>query len=177
MPRMAKSSNLCWSLFYDNDSTFPNAEEDRVAVMSYSNLFNNLISPTHLVWASQVALVVKNSPADAGDIRDVGMIPGLGRSPGEGHGNLPQYSFMENPKDRGASWATVHRVAKSQTQLKQLSTICFSPDHSLLLHTSFPTTSWFWWKNPCPHRTLFPNQGMDTWHKFIQSESFPRFFS
>ena len=101
MPRMAKSSNLCWSLFYDNDSTFPNAEEDRVAVMSYSNLFNNLISPTHLVWASQVALVVKNSPADAGDIRDVGMIPGLGRSPGEGHGNLPQYSFMENPKDRG----------------------------------------------------------------------------
>ena len=86
--------------------------------MSYSNLFNNLISPTHLVWASQAALVVKNSPADAGDIRDVGMIPGLGRSPGEGHGNLPQYSFMENPKDRGASWATVPRVAKSQTQLK-----------------------------------------------------------
>ena len=121
MPRMAKSSNLCWSLFYDNDSTFPNAEEDRVAVMSYSNLFNNLISPTHLVWASQVALVVKNPPADAGDIREVGMIPGLGRSPGEGHGNLPQYSFMENPKDRGASWATVHRVAKSQTQLKWLS--------------------------------------------------------
>ena len=73
MPRMAKSSNLCWCLFYDNDSTLPNAEEDGVAVMIYSNLINNLVSPTHLVWASQVALVVKNPPANAGDIRDVGV--------------------------------------------------------------------------------------------------------
>ena len=68
--------------------------------------------------ASWVALVVKNPPANAGDIRDVGSIPGSGRSPGGGHGNPLQYSCLENPLDRGAWWATVHRVAKSWTQLK-----------------------------------------------------------
>ena len=51
--------------------------------------------------ASQVALVVKNPPANAGDLRDVGSVPGLGRSPGGGHGNPLQYSCLENPKDRG----------------------------------------------------------------------------
>ena len=65
--------------------------------------------------ASQVALVVKNPLASAGDIRDVGLIPGLGRSPGEGTGNPLQYSCLENPKDRGAWMTIVHRVAKSQT--------------------------------------------------------------
>ena len=65
------------------------------------------------VWASQAALVVKNLPACAGDIRDVGSIPGLGRFPGGGHGNLLQYSCLENPMDREAWWATVHRVIKS----------------------------------------------------------------
>ena len=49
--------------------------------------------------------VMKNHPANAGDIRDVGEIPGLGRSPGGGHGNPLQYSFLENPMDRGAWWA------------------------------------------------------------------------
>ena len=63
--------------------------------------------------ASQVALVVKNPPADAGDIRDMGLIPGLGRSPGGGHGNPLQYFFLENLMDRGAWRATVHRVAQS----------------------------------------------------------------
>ena len=52
--------------------------------------------------ASQVALVVKNQPANAGDVRDTGLIPGLGRSPGEGYSNLLQYSCLENPMDRGA---------------------------------------------------------------------------
>ena len=65
------------------------------------------------IWASQVALVVKNPPASAGDLRDVGSIPGLGRSPGGGHGNPLQYSYLENPLDRGAWWATVHRITKS----------------------------------------------------------------
>ena len=74
------------------------------------------------IGASQVALVVKNQPASAGDIRDVGSIPGLGRSPGAGHGNPLQYSCLENPMDRGAWRATVHRVAKSRTRLKRLST-------------------------------------------------------
>ena len=57
--------------------------------------------------ASLVAQMVKNLPANAGDIRDEGLIPGLGRSPGEGHGNPLQYSCLENPMDRGAWWANV----------------------------------------------------------------------
>ena len=73
-------------------------------------------------WASWVALLVKNPPANAGDLRDMGLIPGSGRSPGEGNGNPPQYSCLENTMDRGAWWARVHGVAKSQTRLKRLST-------------------------------------------------------
>ena len=59
--------------------------------------------------------VVKNRPASAGDIADVGLIPQSGRSPGEGNGNPPQYSCLENIMDRGDLWATVHGVAKSCT--------------------------------------------------------------
>ena len=66
-------------------------------------------------WASQVVLVVKNLPANAGDIRDVDLIPGSGRSPGVGHGNPPQYSCLQNSMNRGAWQAMVHGVAKSQT--------------------------------------------------------------
>ena len=65
--------------------------------------------------ASQVSLVVWNLPANAGDIRELGSIAGSRRYPGEGHGNPLQYACPENPKDRGAWRAMVHRVAKSQT--------------------------------------------------------------
>ena len=58
-----------------------------------------------------MALVVKNLSVNAGNIRDVDLISGLGRSPGEGNGNPLQYSCLENPMDRGAWWATVHGVA------------------------------------------------------------------
>ena len=61
--------------------------------------------------------VVKNLPANAGDARDVGLIPGSRRSPGEGNGNPLQYSCLGNCMDRGAWWATVHRVAHSWTRL------------------------------------------------------------
>ena len=71
-----------------------------------------------LLGASQVALVVKNLPAKAGDRRNAGLIPGSGRYPGERHGNPLQYSCLGNPMDRGAWQATVHGVAKSQTRLK-----------------------------------------------------------
>ena len=60
-----------------------------------------------------MALAVKNPPVYAGDERDVGLIPGSGRSPGGGHGNPLQYSGLENPKDRRAWWATIHGVTKS----------------------------------------------------------------
>ena len=68
-----------------------------------------------------MALLIKNLPANAGDIRDTGLIPGLGRSPGVRHGNLLQYSCLKNPMDNGAWQATLHSVAKSQKWLKQLS--------------------------------------------------------
>ena len=90
--------------------------------------------------------VVKKIPANTGDIRDMGLIPGLERFPGGGHGNPLQYSCLENPMDRGAWWATVHGVAKSKTRLKRLSThiivlkdcfmekridVCFPPEGGL----------------------------------------------
>ena len=74
-----------------------------------------------VLGASQVALEVKNLPAKSGDRRNVGLIPGSGRSPGERHGNPLQYSCLENPRDRGAWWAAVYGVEQSRTQLKQLS--------------------------------------------------------
>ena len=77
-----------------------------------------------VIRGSQVALVVKNPPANAGDKRDVGLIPELGRSPGGGHGNPLQYSCLGNPRDREAWQPTVHGVAWSQTCLKRLSTHC-----------------------------------------------------
>ena len=73
------------------------------------------------IRASQVALVVRNLPANAGDLRDAGLIPGLGRAPGGGHGSPLQFSCLENHHGRGAWRATVHGVTKSQTGLKWLS--------------------------------------------------------
>ena len=70
--------------------------------------------------ASLVAQTVKNLPCHVGHL---GLIPGSGRSPGEGNGNSLQYSCLENPMDRGAWWATVHGVTKSWTQLKRQSTV------------------------------------------------------
>ena len=76
----------------------------------------------HKLGASQVALLVKNLPAKGGDLRDVSLIPGLRRSLGGRNGNPHQYSCLENPKDQRAWRATVHRITKRQTRLKQLST-------------------------------------------------------
>ena len=67
--------------------------------------------------ASQVVLVVKNLPGNAGGTGDAGLAPGLGKSLGGGHGNPLQYSCLKNPVDRGAWWAIIHRVAKGQTWL------------------------------------------------------------
>ena len=77
---------------------------------------SSLITPedrvTNRAGALQVTPVVKNPPASAGNIRDMGLIPGLGRSPGGGHDNQLKYSCLENPMDSGAWWAIVHGVAK-----------------------------------------------------------------
>ena len=108
--------------------------------------------------ASRVALVVRNLPANAGDAGDtegVGSVPGSGRCPGGGHDNPLQYSCLENSMDRGGWQATVHRVAKSWTQLKWLSTAqsfkdLFKEDgaktqFSSFLEPSLPVP------HPCPH--------------------------
>ena len=74
---------------------------------------NTCITITLLHGAFQLELVDKNSSVNVGDIRDAGLIPGLGRFPEGGHGNPLQYSCLENPMDRGAWQITVHRVTKS----------------------------------------------------------------
>ena len=75
-----------------------------------------------MFYGFRVALVVKNPPTNAGDIRDTDSTPASGRSPEEGNSNPLQYSCLEIPMDRGAWRATVHRFTKSWTELKQLST-------------------------------------------------------
>ena len=75
--------------------------------------------------------VVKNLPASAGDAGDTGSVPGTGKTPGGGNDNPFQYSCLGNPMDRGAWWATVHTVAKSQTQLRTARSI---PGVALLDH-------------------------------------------
>ena len=72
----------------------------------------------HCLWASQVVIVVKNTPANTGNIRDADSIPGWGRFPGIAYGNPLHYSCLENPMDRGAWRVTGHRVAKIQAWLK-----------------------------------------------------------
>ena len=86
-------------------------------------------------WACQVALVVKNPAINAGDVRDAGLIPGLGRSPGGGHGNPLQYSCLENPMESGAC----HGVTKSCIWLKQLSTQMGNSNYKVyLIWVTFP---------------------------------------
>ena len=85
--------------------------------------------------------MVKNLPANAGDSGDVGLIPGLGRSPGVGNDNSLQYSCLENPIDRGDWWATVYGVAKSQIQpsMRTMSEPLFFSSFFLLLILHFFT--------------------------------------
>ena len=69
--------------------------------------------------------MVKSPSANAGDARDAGSVPGSGRSPGVGNGTPLQYSCLENPMDRGAWWAAVHRITKSWTRLSVTNTLAF----------------------------------------------------
>ena len=101
----------------------------------------SLISDANQQWSlvsrySQVVLVVKNPPASAGDAGDLDLIPGSRRSPRGEHGNPLQYSCLENPMDRGARWATVHRVTKSQIRLKWFSASVPKTAHRIWLRVS-----------------------------------------
>ena len=110
-----------WAFQVSDHFIFPNDSHclwnNKDPYFRQSHLLENVNNGSSRVVKNH--LVVKNLPANAGDM---GSIPGSGRSPGEGHDNPLQCSWLENPMDGGAWWAMVHRVAKSQTQLKQLST-------------------------------------------------------
>ena len=89
-----------------------------------------------------MVLAVNNLPAKAGDVRDMDLVLGSGRSPEKGHGNPLQYSCLESPTDRGAWRATVHRISKSQTRLKRLSVRVRTHTHT---HTHFNLIKTFIW--------------------------------
>ena len=96
--------------------------------------------------------MVKNLPANAGDLRDMGSIPGWGRSPEGGHDNPLQYSCLENPVDRGASWAIVHGVMKIQTRLSEQTATTTKmgmekemATHSSILAWGIPMDRGVWW--------------------------------
>ena len=90
---------------------------------NWEKLFAKYMSniPVSIIWDSRVVVMVKNLPANAGDVKDAGLIPGLGRSPGGGHGNPFHYSCLENPRDGGAWWVAIYGVTQSRTQQEQLS--------------------------------------------------------
>ena len=101
----------------------------RLRTFTISTILSNLHSHSkfsncsyNTLWAFPSGSVGKESACNAGEARDMGLISGSGRSPGEGHSNPLQCSCLENPLDRGAWWATVHRVTKSGTGMKEFST-------------------------------------------------------
>ena len=110
----------------------------------------------HVSWASQETQVAKNPPADAGD---AGLIPGSGRAAGGGNGNTLQYSCLENSMHRGAWWATVHGVAKSQTQLSMC--VCLCTHAHVHTHTHAQTHTYTHSSLPAsfvvPHRMWDPS--------------------
>ena len=111
----------------------------KISIPGHTLISCDMCSGRDTTGASQVALVVKNPPANAADIRDMVSIPGLGGSPGGGHGKPLQYSCLENPMDRGAWKATVHRVALSWTWLKRLSSSIHNPGNQ----ADVPSSPWF----------------------------------
>ena len=121
-PTSNLTSNFWWGLTYLNQGNLgPELKlQNHLWGKSLLHRFgerSKLLS--HFKRASQVPLAVNNQSANAGGIRDVSSIPDLGSSPGGGHGNPFQYSYLETPMDRRAWWATVQRVAKIQTRLKR----------------------------------------------------------
>ena len=110
-----------------------------------------------------MALGVKKLPASAGDIRDIGLISGSGRSPGGGHGNPLQYSCLENPTDKGAWWATVHGVAKSWTWLKRFVTA---------QHRAYQPNAEFGWECECREDISFQWSGFHSWQPQLKGQSY-----
>ena len=106
MEMATHSSILAWRIPWTE-------EPGGLQSMGLQRVWHNLATE----HTAQLVPVVKNPPANAGDARDLGSISGWERSPGGGNAKPLQYSYLENPMDRGAWWATVHGVAKSWTWL------------------------------------------------------------
>ena len=113
-----KLSLVLWTLKFIHDCSTGHLLQQ---VIDHSLTFHPIFYMHTVSWASQVVLAVKNTHANAAEVRDMGSILESGRSPGERHGNPLQYSCLENPEDRGAWRATVQRVTHSWTWPKQLS--------------------------------------------------------
>ena len=104
----------------------------------YSLSSSHPLCPLRPLLQNQVALVVKNFPASAGDVRDTSLIPESGRSPGVGYGNPLQYSCLGNSMDRDAWGALVHGATKSQARL---SSCIFSPSVAMSISLFFMSES------------------------------------
>ena len=117
--------------------------------------------------ASLVAQMVKNSPTNAGDARDVGSIPRLGRSPEEGNGNPLQYSYLENSMNRGVWRSIVHGVAKSQRWSSPLTAA-----HQAPLPMGFPRQE-YWSGQSFPSSGDLPNLGIESGPPALQADSLP----
>ena len=119
------SVETLWWIIWINKFHLQENNHSNVCFLSYHPYVFPLWIGLHLYLGSPGGSVGKEFACNVGDIGDAGLIPGLGRFPGGGHGYPLQYSCMENPMDRGAWRAIVHGVSKSQTRLKWLSThIC-----------------------------------------------------
>ena len=134
-----KAAHLCiwvgWDTAHFTSTCLTPVNTNHLSIiMTLAMTVWNTVSPLN-TRASQVSLVVKNPPANAGDIRDAGSIPGSGRSPGGGHGNPLQFSCLENFIDRGAWCATFHGVTKSWTWLKRLSIHAYTQTFKLWTFT------------------------------------------
>ena len=132
---------------------------------------------TRIGSQSQAASVIKNLPANAGATRDIGLIPGSGRSPGGGNGNPLQYSCQENPMDRGAWRSTGHGVAKSQTRLSDWAQPSFSrvvrgmdPPRSLRPVRALPLLGRGWGQPPLEHEASRKSRATLTRCEFWQEE-------
>ena len=110
-----------WKYRFHQNQTILAPKFETYSIQNYKKTnLHSLTQPAYMAFFFNQLWVVKNLTAKAGDIRDTGLISGWGRSPGGRHGNPLHYPCLENPMDRGISWATVHEVAKSRTRLSDL---------------------------------------------------------
>ena len=107
---------------HDQVVFIPRCKVGSIHTYQFTHRINETKDNHMIISIDGLLLVVKNLPANAGDVTDAGSVPGSERPLGGGHGNPLQYSCLENPMGRGAWCGTIHRVAKSQTQLKRLNT-------------------------------------------------------